>query len=93
MTTLLPEDNIMTTALPIISAVMAGVWGFIRWILKRFDHHDERITKLERDSVGQDEFNRSVSEIYCKVENGFRHVNERLDKMYELMIQYGIGKS
>jgi len=93
MTTLLTDSSVSTFVLPILSAMVAGIWGLIRWIIKRFEHHDERLTQLERDSVGQEEFNRSVSQIYCKVEDGFRHLNERFDKMYQLMIQSGIGKS
>jgi hypothetical protein len=79
------SDGTLTVVGSIISGVAAALWALMRWTIGRFDHHDERITKLERNSVDQETFDTTVTNMYSKVEEGFRHVNIRLDTLYNLL--------
>lgn len=87
MDALIHNSDLLAAVVTIISAVGAGFWGIVKWVISRFEHHDERITTLERTSVDQKQFDEVVAGVYRKVDDGFRHLNERLDQLYQLLIQ------
>jgi hypothetical protein len=86
------DSNLWTIIMTILSAIVAGVWGVIRWIAGKFDRHEERIVRLETNTVCHEEFSSNVRQIYDKVDAGFKHLNERLDAVYQILATSLQGK-
>lgn len=90
----IPTDSgYLALVFSVISAGVAGVWKLWTRVNRRFNHHEQRLATLERDSVTQAAFDSSISKIYSKVESGFQHLNERFDQIYQLMVTTSSGKS
>lgn len=78
------ESSLTAVVLAVLTGVCAVAGWVIRNVSSRFSSHEARIAKLERDHINKDEFRDCVSEIYKKIDNGFMHLGDRLDKLYDM---------
>lgn len=82
------EDNAVLTILSaLLTAFGAACVACANWVIRRLDHHDNRLIELEQNHVNQEEFNSAVSEIRRKLDDGFKATTERFDQLYRLLIE------
>ena len=74
-----------TSAIAIISAIGASILAVFRAVMSKFSEHNTRITDLERESTSKDTYDMSVSRIYCKMDDGFKRIHERIDKVFDYL--------
>lgn len=73
-----------STLVTILSGCIATFAGIFRWIFQRFEDHDDRIAELERDFLTRENFEKSVLQTYTKMDDGFKRLHDRIDKLFEL---------
>lgn len=74
-----------TNAIALISAVGAGVITIFKVISSKFSEHNVRITDLERESTSKEAYESSVSRVYFKMDEGFKRIHERIDKVFDYL--------
>ncbi|WP_019865145.1 hypothetical protein [Methylovulum miyakonense] len=82
----LDDDTLWGWAGTVLVVLGTIVLAGIKMALNKLESHDTRIAVLERDTVHKEQHNRDISEIYTKIDNGFSHVGQRLDGLFNLLI-------
>jgi len=81
----IPEGQVIDWVWGALSALGAALMGGVSMLLHKIGAHGKRITDIERDMVGREDHDKALADVYRKIDDGFKYVAERLDRLYELL--------
>ena len=84
---LLSDDSFISWVGGLVAFISTCAVGTAKWFIGRFDCHNERIAKIEREYVSKEDHDADLQEIYKKMDDGFNNLHRRFDELMKCMIK------